>query len=56
MALAVWGKIWGITGMILSVPITVIMLIVFSQFESTQTVALILSGNGEIGKAKDKKA
>ncbi len=55
MALALWGKIWGITGMILCVPITVIMLIVFAQFESTQTVALILSGNGKIGKEKDGK-
>lgn len=55
MALAVWGKIWGITGMVLSVPITVIMLIAFAQFESTQTVALILSGNGKIGKEQDEK-
>ncbi len=50
LALSVWGKIWGITGMILSVPITVIMIIVFSQFEKTRFIASILSENGEIDK------
>ncbi|CAL2107881.1 AI-2 transport protein TqsA [Tenacibaculum sp. 190524A02b] len=48
IALAVWGKIWGITGMILSVPITVIMIIVFSQFEKTKSIAILLSENGDI--------
>ncbi|CAM1350261.1 AI-2E family transporter [Tenacibaculum halocynthiae] len=48
ISLAVWGKIWGITGMVLSVPITVIMIIIFSQFEKTKSVAIILSENGDI--------
>lgn len=48
VALIVWGKIWGITGMLLSVPITVVMVIVFSQFESTRAVAILLSENGEV--------
>jgi predicted PurR-regulated permease PerM len=47
LALIVWGAIWGITGMLLSVPITVVMVIVFSQFESTRSVAILLSENGE---------
>lgn len=51
LSLAIWGKIWGITGMILSVPITVIMIIIFSQFEKTKTVAIFLSENGEINKS-----
>jgi AI-2 transport protein TqsA len=50
LSLAVWGKIWGITGMVLSVPITVIMIIVFSQFEKTRSIAIMLSENGEIDK------
>ncbi len=50
LSLAVWGKIWGITGMVLSVPITVIMIIVFSQFEKTRPIAIMLSENGEIDK------
>lgn len=50
LALSIWGKIWGITGMVLSVPITVIMIIVFSQFEKTRSIAIMLSENGEIDK------
>lgn len=50
LSLAIWGKIWGITGMVLSVPITVIMIIIFSQFEKTKSVAILLSENGDIDK------
>lgn len=50
LSLAVWGKIWGVTGMILSVPITVIMIIIFSQFKKTKSVAIFLSENGDIDK------
>jgi len=48
LALIVWGQIWGITGMLLSTPITVVMVIVFSQFENTRRVAILLSQNGDI--------
>ena len=55
LSLSVWGKIWGITGMVLSVPITVIMIIVFSQFEKTRSVAIMLSENGEIDEIHQRK-
>lgn len=48
LALSFWGAIWGITGMILSIPITVIMVIIFSQFPSTKPVAIMLSEKGEV--------
>ena len=48
LSLTLWGAIWGITGMILSVPITMIMILVFSQFDSTRGVAILLSENGKI--------
>lgn len=48
LALSLWGFIWGIIGMILSVPITVIMIIVFSRFEKTKSIAILLSEKGEI--------
>lgn len=48
LALVVWGVIWGITGMLLSVPITVIMVIIFSHFESTRPAAILLSENGDV--------
>lgn len=55
LALAIWGKIWGITGMILSVPITVIMIIVFSQFEKTRPIAIMLSENGDVEDISKKR-
>lgn len=48
IALVFWGSIWGLTGMILSVPITVIMVIVFSHFPETRSIAILLSEKGEI--------
>lgn len=48
LSLAVWGSIWGITGMLLSVPITVAMIIIFSQFENTKNLAILLSEKGRV--------
>ena len=48
LSLSLWGIIWGITGMILSVPITVIMVIIFSKFEQTKGIAIMLSDKGEL--------
>ncbi|MFK7983240.1 MAG: AI-2E family transporter [Saprospiraceae bacterium] len=48
LSLSIWGAIWGITGMILSVPITVILIIILSQFERTKPVAIMLSEKGNI--------
>lgn len=44
LALTFWGSLWGIAGMFLCVPITVIMMIVFNQFEGTKKIAILLSG------------
>ncbi len=48
VSLTVFGIIWGIVGMFLSVPLTVILMIVFGQFESTRPLAVLLSGDGLI--------
>lgn len=48
LSLAVWGAIWGITGMFLCVPIMVILNIIFANFASTRPVAIMLSTNGDI--------
>lgn len=47
-ALSLWGMIWGILGMFLSVPITVIMMIVFAHFKSTRPIAILLSQDGRV--------
>jgi predicted PurR-regulated permease PerM len=48
VALIVWGAIWGIVGMLLSVPITVMMIIIMAQFENTKSLAILLSATGEL--------
>lgn len=50
LTLTLWGLIWGITGMLLSVPITVMLIIIMSEFEDTRPIAILLSKNGDIGK------
>jgi predicted PurR-regulated permease PerM len=50
ISLVFWGLIWGTTGMVISVPITVVLLIILSQFESTKSIAILLSEKGEINK------
>lgn len=50
LSLSLWGIIWGVTGMILSVPITVIMVIIFSKFDQTKGIAIMLSDKGELKK------
>ncbi|MGB1102140.1 MAG: AI-2E family transporter [Crocinitomicaceae bacterium] len=55
LALSFWGAIWGITGMVLSVPITVILVLLFSQFESTRNIAILLSEKGNLKKDLTEK-
>jgi predicted PurR-regulated permease PerM len=47
-SMAVWSAIWGVAGAFLAVPITVIVTIIFSEFEMTRPVAILLSKNGRL--------
>ena len=47
LSLAIWGAIWGIPGMFLSAPLTVLMMILFAQSDSTRWLAILLSANGD---------
>jgi predicted PurR-regulated permease PerM len=51
LALFVWSAIWGIVGMFLAVPITSMLMITFSNFETTRPWAILLSQKGRIGQA-----
>ncbi len=53
-ALALWGMIWGVLGMFLSVPITVMMMIIFAHFDKTRPLAILLSQDGYIKKVYEK--
>ncbi len=48
LSLSFWGSVWGIVGMVLSVPITVMLIIVFAKFKKTRNIAIILSEKGEV--------
>jgi predicted PurR-regulated permease PerM len=47
LSLAIWGAIWGIVGMFLSTPLTVMAIIILAQFPGTRWIAVLLSGDGE---------
>ena len=54
LSLSIWGKILGLTGMFLCVPIMVVLNLILSNFESTRPIAIILSANGKIIEKKKK--
>lgn len=47
IALAFWGAIWGVLGMLLCVPLMTILNIVLAKFESTRAIPMLLSANPE---------
>lgn len=49
-SLSLWGSLWGILGMFLSVPITVMLMIIFAHFEKTRSIAVLLSQDGQVQK------
>lgn len=48
ISLGIWGKIWGILGMFLSVPIMVALNIVLANIKETRIIAVLLSANGNV--------
>jgi len=47
VSLAVWVALWGVPGAFLAVPITAMMTIIFSEFQGTRPIAILLSQNGK---------
>lgn len=48
ISLILWGMLWGVVGMFLCVPITVIMVIILANFPGTRWVSVLLSKEGKI--------
>ena len=48
LSLAFWGSIWGVVGMILSVPIISVLVIILSHFPTTRNIAILLSEKGKL--------
>jgi len=40
-----WGYIWGVPGLIMAIPITVFLKIIFDQFPKTRIIAQLMSGS-----------
>ena len=49
-----WGFLWGIPGMILSIPITVFLKIILEQFPKTKVIANLMSGSELINIKSDR--
>ena len=47
LSLAFWGAIWGVAGMFLSTPLTVMAMVILAQFSGTRWIAVLLSGDGD---------
>jgi len=47
LSLAFWGWVWGLPGAFLAVPMTLMSMMVFAQFENTAWVAALLSNDGK---------
>ncbi|MCF6350959.1 MAG: AI-2E family transporter [Flavobacteriaceae bacterium] len=45
VTLMFWGFLWGIPGLILAIPITVFIKIIFEQFSKTKVIADLMSGS-----------
>jgi len=47
LALSFWTLLWGVAGAFLAVPMTLMLMMVFAQFDSTKWVAAALSNDGK---------
>ena len=47
LSLVIWGYIWGIMGMFLSVPIMIILTIILHEIPQTKKIAVLLTRDGE---------
>ena len=47
LSLSFWTVLWGLAGAFLAVPLTLMLMMVFAQFEGTRWVAAMLSNDGK---------
>jgi len=47
LSLAFWGALWGLTGMFLSTPLTVLTMVILAEFDGSRWIAVMLSANGD---------
>jgi len=56
LALSFWTILWGLSGAFLAVPLTLMLMMVFAQFDSTKWITAALSNDGkpDFGKRENK--
>ena len=54
LSLAFWGVIWGMAGMFLSTPLTVMAMVILAQFDGSRWMAVLLSADGQPEKLRHK--
>ena len=47
LSLVLWQGLWGGVGAFLSAPLTVIVMIILAQFQTTRWIAVLLSADGD---------
>jgi AI-2 transport protein TqsA len=55
LSLAVWGALWGLPGMFLSAPLSVLIMIVLAQLPGTRWIAILMSADGNPGEYAAKQ-
>jgi AI-2 transport protein TqsA len=56
LALSFWGLVWGVPGMFLSTPLTVMVMVVAEQLPGARWVAVLLSSDGRPETADEAEA
>lgn len=54
LALALWGKMWGVVGMFLSTPLAVMAMAILAEFQGSRWIAILLSGDGRPYEEEDE--
>jgi predicted PurR-regulated permease PerM len=52
LGLAVWGQLWGITGMFLSSPLMVAIMVMLAQHRGSSRLAVLMSADGKPDKRR----
>jgi predicted PurR-regulated permease PerM len=47
LSLAFWGAVWGATGMFLSTPLTLLVMVILAQFDGSRWIAVLISADGD---------
>ena len=53
LSLGFWGALWGMPGMFMSTPLTVMVMVVLAQFPSSRWVAVLLSHTGNPDRLRE---